>query len=179
MKKLAILCDNLNQTLLEITSYLKNKVKIVWISENKSLSDTAKSLEVDFKLYDLSNFNDYDLIAATDFKKEVDFKILKVIKTLLPAFQSDEPIKEAIEAKVNVAGVSVYFLNPFEIIAQYPIFIEKPYNYNQILFNLQVIEQILYPLVIEKLLNNEKFETKALMQQNSCSGNCNSCKGCH
>ena len=179
MKKLAILTNNINQTVLEITNYLKDKTYIVWLSENNNLLKTANDFGVEFKIYQEEYLKDFDLIASADFECQTDYKILKVHKSLLPLFEGSNPINEAIQAGVNVVGVSVYSINPYEIIAQYPIFFEKPYNYHIIAFELQIIEQILYPLVIEKVLNNEKFNTKTLMQQNSCGGNCGGCGGCH
>lgn len=178
MKKLGILSNSITQTLLEITNYLKDKAHIVWLSENENLLKSANDFGVEFKIYNEEYLNTFDLIVSVDFEFQADCKILKVHKSLLPSFEGNNPIDDAIKAGVNVVGVSVYSINPYEIIAQYPIFIEKPYNYQKIAFELQVIEQILYPLTIEKVLNNEKFNTKTLMQQNACRGNCGNCGGC-
>ena len=63
MKKLAILTNNINQTVLEITNYLKDKTYIVWLSENNNLLKTANDFGVEFKIYQEEYLNDFELIA--------------------------------------------------------------------------------------------------------------------
>jgi folate-dependent phosphoribosylglycinamide formyltransferase PurN len=96
---------------------------------------------------------------------------------LLPAFNSKEPVKDAILAGVKVTGITIYYTKSKIIIAQYPVFINNNTHYDELVQELDYIEQTLFPLVIQKVLNNEPFEVRALLNK-SCSGNCGGCSGC-
>lgn len=101
---------------------------------------------------------------------------LKVHYSLLPAFQSDDPIRDAILAGVKVTGVTLTLED--RIVAQYPIFITNDMHYDELKLYLEHIAGIMLPLVSEKLENNEVFEIQTLMNSKKC-GNCQNCGGCH
>jgi len=97
--------------------------------------------------------------------------------SLLPAFDCDEPVKEAILAGVKVTGITIFYTNPEKIVAQYPVFISNNTHYDELEKELTYIEQTLFPLVAQRLLNNEPFEVRALLNK-TCSGSCGGCKSC-
>ena len=41
----------------------------------------------------------------------------------------------------------------------------------------EYLEQTIYPLILEKILNNEPFEIRQLLSK-GCSGNCGGCNSC-
>lgn len=101
-------------------------------------------------------------------------KDLEIHYSLLPAFnQSDDPIRDAILAGVKVSGITITLKN--RIVAQYPIFITNDMHYDELKLYLKHIAEIMFPLVKEKLENNEAFEIQTLMKSSKCGG----CKGCN
>lgn len=99
-------------------------------------------------------------------------KDLKVHYSLLPAFQTDDPVRDAILAGVKVTGITITLED--KIVAQYPIFITNDMHYDNLKLYLEEIANKLLPLVREKLENNEQFEIRDLMKSK-----CNGCGGCH
>ena len=135
--------------------------------------------EVDtFKNEDEIDFEQYDLTAAINFEGETRNNILKTHYSLLPAFEGDEPVKQAVLSGVKVTGITVYYSGKKQIIAQYPIFIKQGAHYDEILQELKYLEQTILPIAIKKILQNEPFEIRDLTGSNTCSGSCAGCKGC-
>lgn len=95
----------------------------------------------------------------------------KVYYSLLPAFQSDDPVRDAILAGVKVTGVTVTFED--RIAAQYPIFVTNDMHYDNLKLYLEQVGEKLLEAVKEKIDKNEQFEVKDLL-----SNGCNGCKGC-
>ena len=78
---------------------------------------------------------------------------------------------------VKVTGITIYNTKSKKIIAQYPVFIKDEFHYDELLQELKYIEQIIYPIVIEKIINKEPVEIKQFSPNGcSCSGGCNSCR---
>ncbi len=123
------------------------------------------------------NGNNFDLVVLAGYKKPYDGNTLKCHYSLLPAFESEEPLKDAILSGAKVTGITIYFTNPKRIIAQYPIFVTNEKHYDDLYKELQYIEQTIFPLVIKKVLDNEPFEINCLLNkcQNKCSGGCSGC----
>ena len=157
MKKLAILYSKYTPTIDSIKSHLKD-VEIACLN---TLEDLSK----------------YDIVADVNFNQTTEKNIIKVHHSLLPAFDSDEPVRDAILAGVKVTGITFYYTNPKRIITQYPIFIANASHYDDVKRELEYLEQTIYPLVLEKILNNEQFEIKTLLSK-GCSGNCGGCSSC-
>ena len=157
--------------------------KIAIITDShKPLVDAinAKLAGFDLDYYNSLNYNlsDYDLILSTNRKAETsEFKVLCSHYSLLPAFDTDTPVKDAIIAGVKVTGISVFYTNPQKIIAQYPVFINNDLHYDELLKKMEYLEQVFYPLVIEKILKNEPIESQTIMQNSNC-GSCGSCQKC-
>lgn len=126
-----------------------------------------------------TNHQDFDLIISTNFKTESDISMLKTHYSLLPAFEDDEPVKSAILFGAKVTGLTIFFNNPFKIITQYPLIISNSSHYDNVEQELRYLEQIILPLVAEKILNNEPFEIQSLLKNKNCNGNCGSCGGCN
>lgn len=99
-------------------------------------------------------------------------KDLKIHYSLLPAFQTDNPVRDAILAGVKVTGITITLED--KIVAQYPIFITNDMHYDNLKLYLEEIANKLLPLVQEKLENNEQFEIRDIMKSK-----CNGCGGCH
>lgn len=121
------------------------------------------------------NMDKYDLVIRLD--GQYGGEALTSHYSLLPAFNCEEPVREAILSGVKVTGITIYYTKSGKIVAQYPVFIKNDTHYDELKQELSYIEQTLFPLVIHKIINNEPFEVRALLNK-SCSGNCGGCSGC-
>ena len=126
---------------------------------------------------ELVNADKYDLVVLSNYKNEYDGNALACYHALLPAFEGENPERQAMIAGVKVTGITIYSTKPKRIIAQYPVFIYNDSHIDELEQELNYLEQTIYPLVIEKVLNNEVFELRALLKQGHtcCSGGCSSC----
>lgn len=158
MKKVAIIYSEYTPVIDAIISYLKGFEVQIFDSYTQEL-------------------NDFDLIVNTNYKNEIPKNHINVHYSLLPAFQDEEPVKQAFLAGVKVTGITFYYTNPQRIIAQYPIFISNFSHYDDVERELEYLEQTIYPLILEKILKNEPFEIRQMLSQ-GCSGNCGGCSSC-
>lgn len=140
----------------------------------------AKNLEY-FKQnkFDLVVLAGYMRIIQDDVLAEMG-KIINIHPSLLPAFKgSANAIKDAFLAGVKVSGVSVHWVTPEvdggQIIAQYPVFITNDMHFDEFEAEMHKVEHKLYPIVIEKLLENKIFDFSDLMKS-SCGSSCGGCK---
>ena len=156
MKTLAIFYSEYSPTIDAIKYHLQN-IKIV---ENPSLTEG------------------YDLCVLCSYNKALDVNAVNIHHSLLPTFDSETPIRDAFLSGVKVTGLTIYYTKTKQIIAQYPIFISNSDHYDDIKNTITYLEQIIYPLVIEKLLLNEPFDIKDLLKQHNNSASCCSCGGC-
>ncbi len=157
MKKLALLYSTYTPTIDSIIAHLK-----------------------DFDVTCLTaqdNLDTYDLVANINYKSEIEQNHVAVHHSLLPAFESKEPVKDAILAGVKVTGITFYYTNPKKIITQYPIFISNASHYDDVAKELEYLEQTIYPLILQRLLENKPFEIRNLLSK-GCSGNCGGCNSC-
>lgn len=157
MKKLALLYSTYTPTIDSIIAHLK-----------------------DFDVTCLTvpdNLDTYDLVANINYKSEVEHNHVAVHHSLLPSFESKEPVKDAILAGVKVTGITFYYTNPKKIITQYPIFISNASHYDDVAKELEYLEQTIYPLILQRLLENKPFEIRNLLSK-GCSGNCGGCNSC-
>ncbi len=157
MKKLALLYSTYTPTIDSIIAHLK-----------------------DFDVTCLTapdNLDTYDLVTNINYKGEVEQNHVAVHHSLLPAFESEEPVKDAILAGVKVTGITFYYTNPKKIITQYPIFISNASHYDNVAKELEYLEQTIYPLILQRLLENKPFEIRNLLSK-GCSGNCGGCDSC-
>ena len=156
--------------------------KIAIITDgNQGIVDAIKCYNSDCitDIFDNAEFNssEYDLVAGINCSE--NFEGINTHFSLLPSFSGEEPVRQAILAGVKVTGLTVFYTNPFRIIAQYPVFIKNDSHFDDVETELNYLLQTLYPIIINKILNNEQFEIKDILKQSGCSHNCSSCGGCN
>ena len=140
----------------------------------------AKNLEYFSKnKFDLVVLAGYMRIISDDVLAEMG-KVINIHPSLLPAFKgSKNAIKDAFLAGVKVSGVSVHWVTSDvdggQIIAQYPVFITNEMHYDEFEEEMHGTEHKLYPIVIEKLLEDKIFDFSDLMKS-SCGNTCDGCK---
>ena len=156
------------------------KVAILY-SEYSAVIDAIKYQLSDYEvdcLTEPKKTEKYDLVILSNYYGEYEGNALKCHHSLLPSFDCDEPVKKAMLEGVKVTGITIYFTNPFKILAQYPVFINNNTHFYELEKELEYIEQTLFPLVAERILKNEPFEVRALLNK-TCSGHCGGCKECN
>lgn len=99
---------------------------------------------------------------------------INVHYSLLPSFAGEDPLRQAILAGVKVTGISFYYTNPFRLILQYPLIISNDMHFDDIQQELQYLEQVLYPILVNKILKNEQIDVKNIL--NKGCGGCSGCK---
>lgn len=134
--------------------------------------------------------NKFDLIVLAGymqiFPENVLKKMGKVINihpSLLPAFKGKKAIERAFLARVKVSGVTVHYvdkkIDAGKIIAQYPVFIDNSMHLDEFETEIHEIEHRLYPIVIEKVLEDKVFDFQDLMKsgcsKNKEGGGCGGC----
>lgn len=194
MKKLAVLGSASGQNLRAIVKYFENKdVLITAVSdiENSDFISDAKNMKIDWKFlpfeqnFEYFSSHDFDLIALSDYRKQLKSDVLELGKfisihpSLLPSFKGPDAINRAFFSGVKVSGVTVHLINEDidngKIIAQYPVLIGNLTHYDEFEREIHALEDLLYPIVIDKLLNNQVFDFSDLIR----SGGCGGCSGCH
>ena len=161
-------------------NYFMKRIAVLY-SEYTPLIDALKYGLKDYAVDCLNTPEDmakYDLVIISDYKGKYEGDALACHHSLLPAFESENPEKDAILAGAKVTGVTIFFTNPKKIIAQYPIFIKNDTHYDELRQELTYVEQTLLPLVAQKILNNEPFEVSSLLNK-TCSGSCGGCSSCN
>lgn len=124
-----------------------------------------------------TNIGDYDLIINVNYDFEIDYNCLKLHYSLLPAFEDEkEPIREAFLLGVKVTGFTIFYTKTREIVVQYPIFINNLAHYDEIVLELEYLAQTIFPIVVQKIVNNEIFDIKTLIKSSHKCGGCSSCK---
>ena len=196
MKKLAIMGSGNGSNFEAIAQYFKNKdVQITCLSNNedafilkraenygikREFLPFAKNLEYFTQnKFDLVVLAGYMRILSEDVLKEMG-KVINIHPSLLPAFKgSANGIKDAFLAGVKVSGVSVHWVTSEvdggEIIAQYPVFITNDMHFDEFEAEMHKLEHKLYPVVIEKLLEDKVFDFSDLMKS-TCGSSCGGCK---
>ena len=159
MKRIAILYSNY----IPLIDVLKTQLKNISIETFTSIP---------------KNIKQYDLIISANYNKPTDINLLKCHHSLLPAFNVNEPEKDAILEGVKVTGITIYFSKTKKIITQYPVFISNDMHYDDLVKELEYLEQVIFPIVINKLINNEPIESKLILKTSSCSNNCGGCNKC-
>ena len=207
MKTLAIMGSGNGGNFETIVRHFENQsdVKITCLCNKADafILERAKNLGIEYNFLpfekNLEYFteNKFDLVALAGYMqilpKEVLAEIKKIINihpSLLPSFAgSCNAIQDAYLSGVKVSGITIHEViskvDCGKIIAQYPVFIESDmslFDFEQAIHN---IEHKLYPIVIEKYLEDKAFDFSELMKssnKSNCSGNCShSCNSgcCH
>ena len=199
MKKLAIMGSGNGGNFEAIVKYFKGKdIEITCLSDIKDALILKRAQNLGIKNQylpfekNLNYFsqNKFDLVALAGYMRilsdeilnKMDSKIINIHPSLLPSFKGNtRAIKEAFLSGVKVSGVTIHWVDSSidggKIIAQYPVFINNDNNFNDFKEKIHNLEHKLYPVVIEKILEDKVFDFQDLMKSN-CSGGCNSCKRC-
>lgn len=197
MKKLAIMGSGNGRNFEAIAKYFKNKeVEIICISNIKDafILERADKLNVN-KIFlpfeeNLEYFskNKFDLIVLAGymriFPKEVLDEMGKVINihpSLLPSFKGKDAIKRSFLSGIKVGGITIHWVEEAvdkgKIITQYPVFIDNAMRLDEFEEEIHCIEHKLYPIVIEKILEDKVFDFQDLLKSSCNNGGCNS-SGC-
>ena len=106
-------------------------------------------------------------------------KEIKIHYSLLPAFTSDDPVRDAILSGVKVTGITFYYEAPMQILAQYPVFVPLDAHYDTLKLYLEQLGQHLLPKIKEKVINNEQFDIQELISNNKQNSSCSNCSSCN
>lgn len=83
-------------------------------------------------------------------------KMVNIHPSLLPAFPGKDAIGQALNAKVNITGVTIHYvdqgMDTGPIIAQQSVTIEEHDTHDSLQKKIQQVEHILYPKIINELL---------------------------
>lgn len=105
---------------------------------------------------------------------------IEIHYSLLPAFDCEEPIKEAFLAGVKVSGVTVFNKETKKILAQYPVLIGNTTHFDEFREEMIKTGEILYNKVVECIEHDKVFDFSDLLGGgHSCGGKCGGCGGCH
>ncbi len=200
-KKLAIMGSNSGRNLEAIISFLRASKDIDFdfyaISDNlnSEFLKKAEALNIHFKYLPYEEnagyiaSENFDLIALSGYTKELKPNVLELGRfinihpSLLPAFKGADAIARAYGAGVKVSGVTVHSLtneiDGGKIIAQYPVLIGNLTHLDEFEEQIKHLEDILYPIVILKILEDKVFDFSDLLGGcgGKCSGDCGSCGG--
>lgn len=200
MKKIAIMGSGNGSNFEAIAQYFKDKdVQITCLSNKVDafILERAKKFEIKAEVLPFEkNFeyfkqNKFDLVVLAGYMRILPDdvlnemgKVINIHPSLLPAFKgSANAIKDAFLAGVKVSGVSVHWVTSDvdggEIIAQYPVFITNDMHFDEFEAEMHALEHKLYPVVIEKFLDDKVFDFSDLMKSNcgsSCGSSCGGCK---
>ena len=200
MKKVAILGSQDGNNLEAIIKYFTSKDVVFTALSNVENSDflkKAEELNIDLKYlpyeknFEYFSSHDFDLIALSDYRRQLQSDVIELGKfihihpSLLPAFKGPDAISRAFSAGVKVSGVTVHWVNQEldagKIIAQYPVLIGNLTHFDEFEKDIHALENLLYPIVSDKVLNDVVFDFPDLIASNNCakSGECGGCGKCN
>lgn len=200
MKKLAVMGSGNGSNFEAVAKYFKEKdVEITCLSDVKDafILKRAEKLNIKHKFlpfeqnFEYFSKNEFNLVALAGYMRILPEKVLdlstfiNIHPSLLPSFKGKEAIKQAFLSGVKVSGVSVHWVesnvDKGKIIAQYPVFITNDMHYDEFEAEIHTIEHKLYPIVIEKVLDNKVFDFQDLLKSSCSGGGCISggCGKCH
>ena len=204
MKDLAILSSGKFEEYNSILEYFKGKdVKITCICTDfkSDVYDLAKAFEnvkvqcvSAGELFKYFSENTFNLVAVRNCSEELKPPVLNTNKfinlhqSLLPSFSGNDALFRAFNSGVKVTGITVHYLTSNidggKIITQYPILISNLMHFDELQKETAALENKIYPIVIEKILQDKVFDFQDFLQTGRCHGsesctqNCSSCKNC-
>lgn len=95
--------------------------------------------------------------------------------SLLPAFKGKDALKKAFVAGVKVSGITIYRPKGNKIIFQYPVLIGNLTHFDEFCEEMRKIQEMIYPIVVEKILKDEAFDFGDLFFSHKGCGNCKNC----
>lgn len=198
MKTLAIMGSGNGSNFESIAKYFQARkdIKITCLSnvEDAFILKRAEKLGIENKFLPFKenaeyfSKNKFDLVALAGYMRilpetvlEKIGKVVNIHPSLLPAFKgSKDAIKDAFLAGVKVSGVTVHWVSSDvdggKIIAQYPVFLSNEMHFDEFEHEIHSLEHKLYPVVIEKVLDDKAFDFVDLMRSGGCSSSCGGCK---
>lgn len=195
MKKLCVMGSGIGSNFEAIAKYFKSKnVEITCISdiEDAPILEKAKKLNIKYEFVSFENNfeyfskNKFDLVAMAGYMQILPEEVLNLGKfinihpSLLPAFRGRDAIKRAFLAGVKVSGITVHWvekaIDKGKIIAQYPVFIDNLTRFDEFEDEIHCTEHKLYPVVIEKVLEDKVFDFQDLLKSGCSKGG--GCGGC-
>lgn len=133
--------------------------------------------------YDITviiNNDGYDFEITDDYI--ANHKVIRVHPSLLPAFNTSTPIKDAFISGVKVTGVTVHRVENNDmsglILSQYPVMIDSYTGYQQLADEIIKLEAQLLPYVLKSVLEDKIFDIVDFLNGNK-THNCGGCGGCH
>ena len=198
MKKLAIMGSGQGSNFEAIARWFQAKdnwrdVEITCLSdiEDAPILEKAKKLEIKHQFLpverNLEYFseNKFDLVALAGYMQILQENVLqemgRVINlhpSLLPSFKGKNAIEGAFVAGVKVSGITIHWvekgIDEGKIIAQYPVFIDNSMHLDEFEEEIHTIEHKLYPIVIEKVLDDKVFDFQDLLKSSCNNGSCSS-----
>lgn len=192
MKKLAIMGSGNGSNFEAIAKYFAKKdVEIICLSDDEGafILKRAEKLGIKHKFLpfedNLKYFseNKFDLVALAGYMRifpenalKAMEKIVNIHPSLLPAFKGKDAIKQAFLTGVKVTGVTIHWvekeIDRGKIIAQYPVFIDNSMHLDELEAEIHKLEHKLYPIVIEKVLEDKVFDFQDLMKSSCQGGSC-------
>lgn len=126
--------------------------------ESRVHYDMQIAKEVEESKADLIVLAGYMLLLTPEFVRRYPYRITNIHPALCPAFPGTKAIKEAIEYRVKVTGVTVHFvdegMDTGPIILQYPVFVEDEDTLQTLEEKIHRVEHKLYPLALRLIANN-------------------------
>lgn len=173
--------------------FAKKDVEITCLSdvEDAFILKRAESLNIKHQFlsfeetFDYFSKNKFDLVVLAGYMRIFPENVLKsmgkvinIHPSLLPAFKGKGAIKKAFLAGVKISGITIHWVeknvDEGKIIAQYPVFIDNLMHLDEFEAEIHAIEHKLYPVVVEKILEDKVFDFQDLMKSTCGSGGCSS-----
>ena len=108
-------------------------------------------------------------------------KILNFHPALLPSFKDANSLEKSYLSGIKVSGITIHevYKDDFygKILAQYPVLIGITTHYNEYAEEIFAACEMLYPRVVEAVLNDTVFDFTDLLKP-SCKGSCGNCSHC-
>ncbi|PLT33297.1 phosphoribosylglycinamide formyltransferase [Bacillus sp. V5-8f] len=106
----------------------------------------------------------YMRLIGSTLLREFPSRIVNIHPSLLPAFTGKDAIGQAFEAKVNMTGVTVHYvdegMDTGPIIAQASVPIHQYDTREALQQRIQASEHMLYPTVLEELFKKEHIQVE-------------------
>lgn len=196
MKRLAIMGSGNGSNFEAIVKWFEGKdIEITCLSdvEEAYILKRAQRLGIKYKYLPLEQTfeyfktNKFDMVALAGYMRILPEEVLRlsdfvnIHPSLLPSFKGKDAIKRAFASGVKVSGITIHYVDKNvdegKIITQYPVFITNGMHLDEFEESIHNIEHKLYPIVIEKLLENKVFDFQDLIKTKSEEGSCGCSSG--